>query len=416
MIDLQGELPAQKDNVAAVWARGRQVISSAAGTARSRLGALPGRLPLERFRGAGLVISRRLMEKTWLRNHLARLSRGVEVVYGDGPLVNRFALHLVVIFLAVGVVAISQRGLPDVDLPVSTPVSAPDIEPRTETTSPSNRGANHLVSNDVGLYPVPVPHTTIAERDTTDVFTYTVQSNDNIWAIAQGFGLEAQTILWANPLVEKAPDLLSVGQVLVILPVDGIYHTVQPGDTVDKLAKKYESSVEEITSYPANHLEEPFTLTAGQQLIIPGGIKPIPKEYNIYPMTWVGTPPKDALQGSGRFAWPARGVLTQRYWSAHLAIDIANRQGTPIYAADAGYVRLAGRDTWGYGNQVVIDHGNGFVTRYAHLHTILVKAGQSVSKNQQIGTMGNTGRSTGPHLHFEVIQNGTKRNPLGYLP
>ena len=412
MIDLQGELPVQKDSVAAVWARGRRVISSTAKTVRSRIGALP----VEQFRGIGLFARLQPTRNALLRERLARLSRGAKILYGDGPLLNRLALHLVVIFLAAGVVAISQLGLPDVDLRLPTPAPAPDTGARIETTSSSNRGANRLVSNDAGLFPVPVPHTTIAERETTKVFTYTVQSNDNIWAIAQSFGLQAQTILWANPLVEQAPDLLSVGQVLVILPVDGIYHTVQPGDTVDKLAKKYESSVEEITSYPANQLEEPFTLTAGQQLIIPGGIKPIPKEYNIYPMTWVGTPPKDALQGSGRFAWPARGVLTQRYWSAHLAIDIGNRQGTPIYAADAGYVRLAGRDTWGYGNQVVIDHGNGFVTRYAHLHTILVKAGQSVTKNQQIGTMGNTGRSTGPHLHFEVIQNGVKRNPLGYLP
>ena len=77
---------------------------------------------------------------------------------------------------------------------------------------------------------------------------------------------------------------------------------------------------------------------------------------------------------------------------------------------------MAGQDTWGYGNQIVIDHGNGYLTRYAHLHKILVKAGQSVEKNQQIGTMGSTGRSTGPHLHFEVIQGNVKRNPLGYLP
>ena len=88
----------------------------------------------------------------------------------------------------------------------------------------------------------------------------------------------------------------------------------------------------------------------------------------------------------------------------------------PIRAADTGYVLLAGRDTWGYGNQVLIDHGNGYVTRYAHLDKIHVKAGASVDKNQQIGTMGNTGRSTGPHLHFEVIYNGVRRNPQGFLP
>jgi murein DD-endopeptidase MepM/ murein hydrolase activator NlpD len=88
----------------------------------------------------------------------------------------------------------------------------------------------------------------------------------------------------------------------------------------------------------------------------------------------------------------------------------------PILAADAGYVVMAGRDTWGYGNQVVIDHGNGYWTRYAHLDRILVTAGEIVKKNQKIGTMGNTGRSTGPHLHFEVILNRTQRNPMSYLP
>ncbi|MGD8793048.1 MAG: M23 family metallopeptidase, partial [Anaerolineae bacterium] len=100
----------------------------------------------------------------------------------------------------------------------------------------------------------------------------------------------------------------------------------------------------------------------------------------------------------------------------HLGIDIANRTGTPIRAADAGYVVLAGRDTWGYGNQVLINHGNGYLTRYAHLNTVRVKAGDKVDKNQVIGTMGNTGRSTGPHLHFEIIYSNTRRNPLGFLP
>jgi murein DD-endopeptidase MepM/ murein hydrolase activator NlpD len=149
--------------------------------------------------------------------------------------------------------------------------------------------------------------------------------------------------------------------------------------------------------------------------VIPGGRKKIVPS-NYYPMTRVGRPPKDAAKGSGRFAWPARGWLTQRFWSGHQAVDIGNRTGTPILAADAGYVVMAGRDTWGYGNQVLIDHGNGYLTRYAHLNAILVKAGQSVEKNQKIGTMGSTGRSTGPHLHFEVIQGSVRRNPLGFLP
>jgi murein DD-endopeptidase MepM/ murein hydrolase activator NlpD len=247
------------------------------------------------------------------------------------------------------------------------------------------------------------------------VVTYTVQPNDNVWAIAQGFGLQAETVLWANSEVEKSPDLLRVGQLLIIPPVDGIYYTIQAGDTVESLAKKYKTTVEKIIAFEANELEEPYTLTPGQKLMIPGGQKAIPRP-NYYPMTKVGSAPPGATKGSGRFAWPAQGYLSQRFWSGHLGIDIAGRTGVPILAADGGYVVLSGRDTWGYGNQIVIDHGNGFWTRYAHLKTILVQAGQSVSKNQQIGTMGCTGRCTGPHLHFEVIQGGVRRNPQGFLP
>jgi murein DD-endopeptidase MepM/ murein hydrolase activator NlpD len=249
-----------------------------------------------------------------------------------------------------------------------------------------------------------------------EIITYTVQPNDNIWAIAQAFGIQAETVLWANPQIEKDPDLLSVGQVLTVLPVDGIYYTVQAGDTVNKLAKEYKATVEEIAAFELNGLEEPYTLTPGQKLVIPGGRKQIVPPQNYYPLTKVGSAPAEAPKGSGRFAWPTRGYLTQRYWSAHLAYDIANRTGTPIYAVDGGYVALAGMSTWGYGNQVLIDHGNGFRTRYAHMETVLVKAGDVVDKNQLIGTMGSTGRSTGPHLHFEVIKGEQRLDPQAYLP
>jgi LysM repeat protein len=334
---------------------------------------------------------------------------------GDGLLLSRFALHLVVVFLAVGVVAISQVTLPEVDILLPTPTPAPNLGMHTVTKPPTSRGENRSVNNNTILFQAPVPHTTIAERNRMAIITYTVQPNDNVWSIAQGFGLEAQTILWANPQVEKSPDLLSVGQVLTILPVDGIYYTVQSGDTVGKIAKKYQTTAEEIVAFELNSLEEPYSLTPGQMLVLPGGRKKIVVP-NYYPMTRVGSAPAGAAKGSGRFAWPARGLLSQRFWSGHQAIDIASRTGVPILAADGGYVVAAGRDTWGYGNQVVIDHGNGYMTRYAHMQKIYVKAGQSVKKQQQIGTMGSTGRSTGPHLHFEVIQGGVRRNPLGFLP
>jgi murein DD-endopeptidase MepM/ murein hydrolase activator NlpD len=335
---------------------------------------------------------------------------------GDGPLLNRFALHLVVVLAALGVVSIGQMTIPKIDLSLPTPTPAPDLGSHSVTTPPSSRSGTRIRNNSIALFQVPVPHTIKAERDRLEVVTYTVQTNDNIYAIAQGFGVDPQTVLWANPSVEKSPDLLSVGQELVIPPVDGVYYTVQAGDTVDKLAKQYQTSVEEIVSFTANELEEPpYILTAGQKLMLPGGKKKIVPS-NYYPLTRVYTTPAGAAKGTGRFAWPTRGVLTQGYWSGHLGIDIGNVTGTPIYAADDGYIVLAGQDTWGYGNQVLIDHGNGFLTRYAHLHRIHVKAGASVKKGQQIGLMGSTGRSTGPHLHFEVIYQRIRRNPLGFLP
>jgi LysM repeat protein len=413
MIDSQTELPSHERGPTKVLAKGRQAVASAARQVQDWARTLPWDRLADRIRSSGQILDN--LEEAPLRVHLSRLGRWATASANDGPLLNRYALHLVVVFLALGVVTISQVTLPEIDFLIPTPTPGPDRGVSTVSVQPSNRGANRLVSNDTGLFPVPVPHTIIAERDRMEVITYTVQPNDNLWVIATGFGVQVETIMWANPEVEKAPDLLAVGETLIILPVDGIYHTVRAGDTVEKLAKEFKTTAEEIVGFEANELAEPYALTPGQRLVIPGGRKKI-VPLNIYPMTWVGSPPEGSATGSGRFAWPARGTLTQGFWSAHLAIDIGNRTGTPVYAADAGYVRLAGQDTWGYGNQIVIDHGNGYLTRYAHLHTILVKAGQSVEKNQQIGTMGNTGRSTGPHLHFEVIQGNVKRNPLGYLP
>jgi murein DD-endopeptidase MepM/ murein hydrolase activator NlpD len=319
-----------------------------------------------------------------------------------------------------GVVGVGQISIPHLDVRLSTPTPAPVVEDvgvqvvDPEPEPATNRGGGRLVESSIALFQAPVPHTIVADRDRMEIITYTVQANDNVWAIAQGFGLEVETIVWANPAVEKAPDLLSVGQTLTILPVNGIYYTVQQGDTVDKLAKDFKTEADKIVSLELNELQEPYALTPGQKLIIPGGRKKVVPT-NYYPMTSVGSAPAGAAKGSGSFAWPAQGYLSQAFWSGHPAIDIASRTGVPILAADGGYVVMAGRDTWGYGNQIMIDHGNGYLTRYAHLHTILVKAGQSVQRNEKIGTMGSTGRSTGPHLHFEIINAGVRRNPLGFL-
>jgi len=188
---------------------------------------------------------------------------------------------------------------------------------------------------------------------------------------------------------------------------------------VDKLATTYKTTKEKIVGFELNFLVEPYTLTAGQKLVLPDGKKPLPKPkapLDFGPMQYVGTAPKGAATGSGKFMWPTRGYWSRGLSRYHKGCDIANSIGTPIVAADSGYVMLAGRDTAGYGLQIVINHGNGFITRYAHLSKILVKAGQSVERGQKIALMGNTGRSTGPHLHFEIIRNGVCVNPAAYLP
>ena len=421
MIESQTEFPAQERGPAAMWAKGRRVSAAIVDRLREQAQALPGTRGAQYLRDSVSLVGEKT-EQFQIRAYLSRVFQWITAGAKDGSLLNRYALHLVIVLLAVGVVVIGQITIPEVDLVLpETALADAEVEESTTGTvtaliaETNNRGVNRLVSSEAVLFPAPVLHTTVSERDRMAFITYTVQANDNIWAIAQGFGLKAETVLWANPKVEKSPDLLSVGQKLVIPPVDGIYYTVAKGDTVEKLAKTYKTTVEKIVGFEGNDLEEPYTLVAGQQIMLPDGRKQVVPS-NYYPMTRVGRAPQNAPTGSGRFAWPTQGILTQRYWSGHLGIDIGNRTGTPIRAADAGYVVLAGVDTWGYGNQVLIDHGNGYMTRYAHLNQIQVKAGDIVQRNQQIGTMGSTGRSTGPHLHFEIIYNRQRRNPLGFLP
>jgi murein DD-endopeptidase MepM/ murein hydrolase activator NlpD len=414
MIESQTKLPAQQGGSVTIWTKGRQTASNIADRIKSQVRALPGSQSAKRLRNVVSFASNTARTAQW-RALFGQFFSSVRSGVGDGSLINRFALHLVVVFLAIGVVAISQVSLPQVDFLLPTPTPAPELGEHAVAAPLSNRGGTRYVNSNTSLFQAPVPHTVIAERDRMEVITYTVQPNDNVWAIAQGFGLKAETVLWANPKVEQSPDLLSVGQGLFIPPVDGIYYTIQKGDTIEKLAKTYETTVDKIVAFKANNLQEPYALTPGQKLMLPDGRKKVVAT-NHYPMTYVGSAPSGAPKGSGRFAWPTTGLLTQQFWSGHSGIDIASRTGTPILAADAGYVVLAGWDTWGYGNQVVIDHGNGFKTRYAHLSSISVKAGDTVKKGQKIGLMGSTGRSTGPHLHFEVIYNGVMRNPQGYLP
>jgi murein DD-endopeptidase MepM/ murein hydrolase activator NlpD len=173
-----------------------------------------------------------------------------------------------------------------------------------------------------------------------------------------------------------------------------------------------------VIDYPFNSFvdDENFTLAVGQDLVVPDGEMP---KGGLLPQSNIArilTPNAGSVSAIGQFVWPTSGVITQGFKFFHQGMDIANRAGGNVLAADAGRVTVAGwTDNTGYGNRIMIDHGNGYITLYGHLSLIQVQVGQTVKRGDVIGQMGNTGRSTGTHLHFEIRHGGVHENPLGYL-
>lgn len=326
----------------------------------------------------------------------------------------RLASHLVLLGVVMGLLALSRVELPRWEVAPRELLPAPQAtpEPLTFIELLAARGGVDTRTQSA-LTRRAVPFTIIPERPRLDVETYVVQPGDTVYGIAEKFGLKPETILWSNPELESNPDLLRVGDRLVILPVNGVYHRVTSKDTIASIAKQYKVTPDAIVGYAWNKLTDPNqTLTPGTYLIVPGGQKPfVPRQVAVYS----GPIPQGARRGSGVFGWPASGYITQRYWSGHRAFDIGAWIGSPVVAADSGFVVYAGWDRTGYGNLIVIDHGNGFSTYYAHLSKIFVRVGESVAKGQRIGSIGSTGRSTGPHLHFEIRLHGVQQNPGSYL-
>ncbi|MCX6034876.1 MAG: LysM peptidoglycan-binding domain-containing M23 family metallopeptidase, partial [Chloroflexi bacterium] len=222
-----------------------------------------------------------------------------------------------------------------------------------------------------------------------------------------------------------SPDSIRVGQKLNVPPTDGVYYKWQEGDTLDSIAKKFETSVDDILNWPGNNIDLTSPdIKPDTYVMVPGGHREFVQW--LVPTVARGNSGTAALNGSAcgagpvgssAFVWPTGNhfLSGNDYWNGHLGIDIAAGLGVPVWAADAGVVTMA-QVYGGYGNMVMIDHGNGYITVYGHLSQINVVPCQGVAAGDLIGLAGSTGNSTGPHLHFEVRLNGGFVNPLYVLP
>lgn len=284
-------------------------------------------------------------------------------------------------------------------------------------------GSLGIITQEGGVLVKPdIAATKKVKRPRKEIINYIVKAGDTISTIADEFEITVSTVLWENNL--SAYSIIRPGDTLAILPVSGVIHKVASGESLTALAQKYNIPAEKILE--VNRLSDSGQLAIGQKLIIPGGGKIAYAEAK--PSSYSGfnvikdiieqdllKPSKIKSFVGNMMNWPTLGKRITQYFSwRHHAVDIANKLGTPIYAADTGTVEYAG---WGkgYGNQIVVDHGGGKKTRYAHLSKFYTKKGDEVEKGEAIGAMGSTGRSTGPHLHFEIIINGIKYNPLSYV-
>lgn len=283
-------------------------------------------------------------------------------------------------------------------------------------------------------------HTTIPSRPRQEVIKYTVVEGDTVFGIAEKFGLKPETILWGNYyILLDDPHALQPNQELNILPVDGTYHEWQQGEGLNGIASYYGVKPEDILEYPANNLDLAAigdfaspNIEPGTWLVVPGGRREfiswsaplgVTRE-NPASARVLGPGACDPVSGGavgfGAFVWPANNHYLSGFDYApnanHWGIDIAGNDGEGVYATDAGVVVYAGWNNYGYGNMIMVDHGNNFQSLYAHLSGISVGCGQSVGQGDLIGAIGNTGRSSGSHLHFEIRAISSWVNPWDVLP
>jgi murein DD-endopeptidase MepM/ murein hydrolase activator NlpD len=290
---------------------------------------------------------------------------------------------------------------------------------------------------DVVLERVADPYTDVPSRERRQVIRYQVQSGDTIFGLAEKFGLDPNTIFWANTdTLQDNVHLISIGLPLYILPDDGVYHTAMGKQSIADIAAEFGVTPESILDSPYNNLpslDPAYAPPEGTRLVVEGGVR----EYISWSSPIIRTGAEEATSpespslhpgacrnfytgtgGTGEFNNPL-GIIpykvTTGFFGWHPGVDFSAEPGTPVYAADGGVVVFAGHHTGGYGTLVILDHGNGFTSYYAHLNARYVECGQSVGKGITIGEVGATGIVSGAHLHFEVRKNHVPQSPYLYI-
>lgn len=314
------------------------------------------------------------------------------------------------------------------DFAVSTDPYTPFINEKDNEMIIQLSGAETMVASDESYILAPAelatkksPKESAAPSIRTAYLAYQVMGGETLSHIGTKFDVSSLSVLWANPDIKNA-DLLQPGAAISIPPRDGMTVIVQTGQSLDGLVKKHSGNFDE--TLVANAIADPATIFAGQKILIAEGRPPKAPA----PTPQLAKKSTGKVKGtissatgptvpSGTFIWPTSGNVCGGMRRGHPAIDIcAGGASPPIVASDGGVVVQAAYGwNYGYGNTVLIDHGNGFQTRYAHMRVLNVSQGQRVSQGQQVGIMGTTGNSTGVHLHFEIHMGPARLNPLAYL-
>ncbi|MCR4284096.1 MAG: peptidoglycan DD-metalloendopeptidase family protein [Parcubacteria group bacterium] len=269
--------------------------------------------------------------------------------------------------------------------------------------SPAKGGGDITIINGSALFSDTGPYGSMADiedakPESGEISLYVVRDGDSLSQIAKMFNVSISTIIWANDI--KKGDLIKPGQTLLILPISGVKYIVKEGDTVKGIATKFKGDADEIIQF--NGLADSEKLVVGSEVIIPNG-----EDSSYVPASSVKTVVVRGSGGpsySGYYLRPVENAVRSQGLHGYNGVDLAAPTGTPILASAAGDVIVSRSAGWngGYGKYIVIKHSNGTQTLYSHLSEVIVSTGWHVVQGQIIGYVGSTGKSTGPHLHFEI--------------